>query len=249
MKHRLFTVIAASVMALSSYAQIGSSTSRTIQTHVQQEKYEISYARRYNRLYAGLGIGMASVSGEYKNESFTTPTISAPGCLEFGWTIGFPLLKTTDLFLETGLDFAPRFFEGDASDDTHVELYGVTLGIPVNLTYRFNIGNRRFISPYAGLSLGVSPCESDFDDTHDRGGGEWECISSSLYTGLQLGVNFDLKHLHLGIGWYKNLSNLMCDIDDTSNTYNYGKDPKMKYSDIRFRIGYTFSRKVKKRIQ
>lgn len=247
MKRRLFTVIAASVLALSSYAQIGSSTSRTIQTHVQQEKYEISYARRYNRLYAGFGIGKASEIGECKNEPFTS-SISGPGCLEFGWTIGFPLLKKADLFLETGLDFTPKFLEGVASDETEIDVVGTLFEIPINLTYRLNVGNRNFISPYAGLSVGINPwLDLRVDDSR---GGYGNYDGPPLYAGLQLGVNFDIKRFHLGFGWYKNLSNLMCEEYNGYWEYTGIKDePKMKYSDIRFRIGYTFSRKVKKRIQ
>lgn len=246
MKRRLFTLIAASVLALSSYAQIGSSTSRTIQTHVVQTQYEISYARRYNRIYVGSGIGMASVSGEYEKKSFSTPTLVGPSRCELGWTIGFPISKATDLFFETGLDLYFRAMEcpwEDISFSSDVTVFE----IPLNLTYRFDINNKKFISPYAGLSVGFYAWNGMyFYDTHDRGGGRWDNDASSLLAVLQLGVNFDLKHLHLGLGWYKNVTNPLW--DGTHNVQGYGSDPKMKYSDVRLRIGYIFNRKIRKRI-
>lgn len=242
MKRRLFTMIAVSIMTLSSYAQIVSSTSRTINTTFEQEKYEVSYSRVYNRIYAGFGLGMASVSGEVYNEKFSTPTLTGPGSVEVGWNIGLPLLKTTDLFLETGLNLNYRFLEGDVDfmdTDAHIGAYGATVEVPVNLTYRFNIGRRMFVSPYAGMSVGFSTLtESDF--------GSWDnWRANPFFTGLQFGVNFDLKHFYIGVGWYKNLTNLM----DDDNSKGYSETFKMGYSDIRLRVGYTFSKKTKKRIQ
>lgn len=259
MKNNILRVVSLMVYVattLSSYAQIGSSTNHVVKTTVEEEKYEISYSRIYHHFYAGYGFGTAKMTGNYEEIPMDIPDITGPSSVEFGWTVGFPLLKNNELYLETGLHFCPKFLKGSHeiigySYPNYFDLMiqGPSLEIPLNLTYLFHVGKKVNIAPYAGLELDFLFPKERHTVYEDN---SLELYSSKLEVlgGFQLGLNIDIKKVHIGLAYVSILSNMMPNnIESGDYFYDRYSNMNLKYSDFRLRVGYTLHHKIKRRIQ
>lgn len=258
MKQSIISLLLAATFLSSAYAQIGSSTNHTIQTTVEEEIYEVTYNRIYNRIYGGYGSGFSDVCGNYMNKPLNAPSLNGVFLGEGGWTIGIPISKEKDLYIETGLNFNYKDDEvGILYEEEFIGLSAATFEIPVNLTYRFNMGNRIFISPYLGCYISPVAPRVKFSDENTT----WESdeFQFSIWGGFTAGLNIDFKKLYVGICWEQNMvsEKLFNDshfYDESTNmlvSYNdIYSNMKFKYKgDFRIRIGITLQRCQKRRIQ
>lgn len=190
---------------LSIKAQIVGSTSKQIKTTYTTETKTIVVDdnKDYNRIF--LGFASTKETDKYDGSEKMRG-------LNLGWTHGFNVTKRKlPLYVEAGL-------EGNVMGNDDVL---VNFEIPVSLTYRYNIGKSKVkVAPYFGLNLKVNAYSDYYEDEVNR-----------VQVGMQLGVNFDIKHFYLGLGWDKDFSPL----------YSYEDyDYKVKTRGARVRIGVTW---------
>lgn len=243
---KIFAIIAATLVAFTVNAQISSSTSRIINTTIEQEQYEITYSKIYNRIYVG---GLMSFVNGGDVEGMKKLTDSGLGKFEIGWTIGLPVSNKIPLYVEAGLNASSPGFSHEVDDDpwctSDLKVDFLRCAVPVNITYRHSLGNRMFISPYAGVQLSIA----DFGYHRDYGGDGNDVFldtDANLRFGCQVGVNFDYKWLHVGLAW-----NHFFEKGNLSNYYNsdLDEDRKFSVSDIRLRVGVTLAKRHKERIK
>lgn len=128
---------------------------------------------------------------------------------------GFSLSSTTPLFLETGgkLNFG---FHSDSEDDDEWEYKTtttmITLGVPLNLVYKFRISDDFSIQPYAGLNfklhfLGKEKYtvtyegeeESESYNLFDKD--DWDPTFNRFQMGWHIGSGFQYKMVYFGLSW------------------------------------------------
>lgn len=243
MKRFILTLASAITVALSANAQIGSSTSRTIKTHVEQEKYEISYSKTYFRFTIGGGPAITYVGGKSNGESFKNSS-GGLGSVNGSLVVGWPT-KVENLYLEAGLGIQTYFGTAESNYFKYeIEDFG-TFEIPFNATYKIKAGDNIFIAPYAGCHFALNIN----DDTHlnmkkpETGYAE---RASDVGAGIQLGVNVEYKKFHVGLGWHKTFANYS---KDSGLGGPHLEDTSTGVSDINIHVGYTFKKKKKVRIQ
>ena len=131
-----------------------------------------------------------------------------------GYARGINLKSTLPLYIEVGGQFVYGY------NSYRAEKYDyIRLAIPVNVTYRFSVGDNWKIAPYAGLALGInclaqeretSTSLFDFRDT------------SRVQATWQAGCNFTFKKLLLGLEYGIDLNNIAPDMDSMHFAMNVG---------------------------
>jgi len=94
---------------------------------------------------------------------------------------GFSVSKTLPLFIETGIDFSAGFHTEDMDKDAlsfganegSVKTSLMSLAIPANLAYKFNVNPEFSIQPFVGLNfkfnlIGKQKTSYEFDDPDDE---------------------------------------------------------------------------------
>lgn len=122
-------------------------------------------SKNWKTEYHELGGGWGTVWAEYNPSVFKVDVSgadnqSATG-ISLGYSQAFPLITDGFLFLEAGLGAQYTFYSDD--ENQTIDGYKVkveedfsmwSLKLPVNLLYKFEIGNSGFsLSPFAGLTL------------------------------------------------------------------------------------------------
>lgn len=139
-----------------------------------------------------------------------------------GWLKGFNLTKKAPLYMEAGVGIQYRTDKDE--DEVYYDIYEfayayrfslLSLNIPANLLYRFNVNDDLSISPYFGLDFrfnvwGRARVELlieneliseklnlfDVDDMVDD-----DAVWNRFQAGWHIGVGMDYRMLHLGIDY------------------------------------------------
>lgn len=169
-----------------------------------------------------------------------------------GYLRGFSLTKKVPLYMEIGLGFQYRNYKYSddeiypilseeayededlnrnyTDDDVTLKYTMMSLNIPINLLYRFNINNDFSISPYFGFDLRfnikatqksewTAYTDYDYEDTEEQ---EWsnDCFDKKdmgddddyvwnrFQAGWHIGVGLDYKALHIGVEYGKDFNEL-----------------------------------------
>ena len=204
-------------MSLTVNAQIVKSEGKKIETtYTTTTKTVTTDYKNYNRIY--FGYAPTKMKAKYKG---TSDSETMHG-LDFGWTGGYNVTKgkRLPLYIETGFALNADFDDGDIL---------ANFEIPVNVTYRYNIGRSKVkVAPYFGFHFKINAYWSDGDNNYFDYDG-----TNRVQMGMQLGVNFDLNHFYLGFGWDK-------DFNPIQKYQYYGDDVKLSTSGARLNIGFAF---------
>lgn len=216
MKKSLF-IAAVMLVGTTAYA-----TSQTITDATTDQNSAKSIIHSYSRYAAGYDNFHISAAG--------SDGIGYDGFYVEWVILGTPLSKTSPLFLEFGLRFNGEYYK-DSTEKTQQSVSLYTLGIPLNITYRFSLGDTGAkLAPYAGINFKVhvsgenkytyktlhtstafegtkfettSTKEIDKTDT-------WNLFSKDdmgegawkrFQMGWQVGVNIEIKRFIIGLGY------------------------------------------------
>lgn len=204
-KFKLFMLLALMGLATSASAQFVNSGSSSSSTSTKSS-FDVTSVKTdgWNRIYVSYTPSKMKVDDDdIKFKGFTV-----------GWLKGFGLTQSLPLYMEAGAGIQYRsykdedFYEGDGYTN---KLTMLSLNIPVNLLYRFNVTDDFSISPYFGLDfrvnlLGKNKYEvtmyGDTDsedwnlfDDDDMGGEPW----GRFQAGWHIGVGLDYRALHFGV--------------------------------------------------
>lgn len=171
---------------------------------------------------------------------------------------GFSLSKKLPMFIETGLKI--QFGAGSVSEYDEKEEYEVILKaqqfsfcVPVNYTYKFNIGNKLSIAPYLGLNFRIHAMtrmkyDVKFDDEEEQDWFDEEYEDDlkwfSVYDkdkmgkdgrwnrfqmGWQIGVGLNVKSFYVGLQYGT----------DFIKEYKYKKQG-INSGNLAVKVGYNF---------
>ena len=201
---KLFSLAAMALfVSMTAFAQGGgdikTSSSKDIKTTVTEEGMAFHYSRFF------FGYAPTSFSFDYKDKDNGTMHGFNTGWIG-GWNVTGRRLP---IYVEGGLTFNACFGEAITEDDKLL-----SLELPINATYRFNIRNTRiFIAPYFGFHFKVNVFWEDEDgkDVFDHNYGYYsgknfvtimdDDDAKRFQFGMETGVNFDLAHFYMGIGY------------------------------------------------
>lgn len=187
--------------------------------------------KAYNRI--GISYDMEHF-GPNKNMKDDMDGFSANG-VGINYIHGFALSQSIPLYLETGINFNFLFHceKGDKEDvgsywmQEKQKFQDINLQVPVNISYRFNVGDDMYINPYLGINFKLhmatrtkwtidhnipdnilSAANIKSDDLE----GDWESYFSEddmgedntanrFQMGWQIGCGFQYKPLYIGLQW------------------------------------------------
>lgn len=215
---KFLILMVATMFAGAAKAQIVSSTSKQIKTtYTTETKTIVNAYENYNRIY--FGYAPTKFKAKHDNQSISDTMHG----FDLGWTGGYNVTKGKHLplYVEAGLAMNADFDDPDGL---------VNFEIPVNVTYRYNIGQSKVkVAPYFGIHFKINAYWGDGDDSYFDYEG-----TKRFQMGMQLGVNFDINHFYVGVGWDKDFNPIW-----KYETY-YDGDAKMVTSGARVNLGFTF---------
>ena len=188
-----------SMTAFAQGGDIKTSSSKDMKTTVTDEGMAFHYSRFF------FGYAPTSFSFDYKDvENKTMHGFNT------GWIGGWNVTgRRLPIYVESGITFNACFGEGITDSDKLM-----SLEIPINATYRWNIPNTRiFIAPYFGFHFKVNVAWLDEEDDSVFDTNYGYRINGTFYEtmddddakrfqfGMETGVNFDLAHFTMGIGY------------------------------------------------
>ncbi len=125
---------------------------------------------------------------------------------------GFSVSSTLPIFVETGLKYSANFHsesEEMSGDDLDVKTTFMSLSVPVNVAYKFAVGDGMSIQPYLGLNLklhlmgkqkysydGESESVNVFDKD-DMDGDAWK----RFQLGWHIGAGFNYNQFYVGLSY------------------------------------------------
>lgn len=168
------------LMAIAALMSIGASAQLISSNTVTYKKSE---SRGYNRI----GISYNSLKwGD--SDSFSGVSLA--------WTKGISVSSSQPLYIETGI--GATYAWGD------YDLKFLSLTVPVNVTYKFDVAEGIRIAPYAGITLqGNIIGEIDGDDWFD------EYDAKRFTVGWQIGSNFEFGKFFVGVGYGSAFTDIM----------------------------------------
>ena len=144
---------------------------------------------------------------------------------QVGWLKGFGLTQRLPLYMEAGAALQYRSYKDEESDSDYGYEFSdkytmLSLNIPINLLYRFNITDNVSISPYFGLDFRINlmgknkyevtyigETESEdwnlFDD-EDMDNEAW----NRFQAGWHIGVGVDYRAIHVGVEYGTDFSEI-----------------------------------------
>ena len=149
------------------------------------------------------------------------------GAFEIGYVKAFSISSTMPLFLETGASLL--WAKGDVFDDQGLKLSMdmMSINIPVNLAYKFDIKEGMSFVPYAGLFLrynlsgetelsqyGNKITSDMFDE--DEGDGD------RIQYGLQIGARLDFNKFNVGVSYGFDMNEIMDDTKTNKIAFTVG---------------------------
>lgn len=216
-------------MTVCANAQLSRSVSEQLHTHL--EEYEYVPTGKYNRFY----IGYKSKTTNIEMNELEDLSVKNPGFM-FGWTHGRPLsIGSLPLSWEIGVSAAIGYDGGTSSygedyDDIESGFQGIL--VPLNLSYRLDLGNRLYVSPYIGVYAGYLDIW-----VYNWDGESLDCCNDEFDYGMKLGVNLDYKKVHVGLSWQPSFC-------------SFGSNEEVKSAsmhDINISVGFIFHRTKKVR--
>lgn len=143
------------------------------------------------------------------------------------------------LYLETGLTYAGES-GGEPFNETNVDYNYQSLSVPVNLTWRIKCGENFRISPIVGLygkvnivgkktgkyKDGTLKYSHNMFDKNDVGDQAWK----HFQPGVNMGVNFDIHHVTIGVAYTFDLTNCSATQGDVNDRWGF----------CNFKVGYNF---------
>ena len=175
---------------------------------------------------------------------------------------GFSVAKVP-LFIEVGVDASYNvkdyIDEALVRYDNHIVTYKEKLNclsvrIPINVSYRFNIGDKFSIQPYTGFNFKINPL---FDSYSAMKYIEWDEEGYSFYKdsaenkmfqwGWQIGLGFNISKLYVGIQYGLDFLP-RASVERASNIVEYNDDyspASLSYYDLKssrflFSVGVNF---------
>ena len=152
------------------------------------------------------------------------------GAFEFGYVKAFSISSTMPLFLETGASLL--WASGDLFDkyDFKISAELMSINIPVNLAYKFDIKEGMSIVPYAGLLLRYNISgEIEYDMTAYGQGktkldmfDEDEGDGDRIQYGLQIGARLDFNKFNVGVSYGFDMNEIMDDTKTNKIAFTVG---------------------------
>ena len=152
------------------------------------------------------------------------------GAFEIGHVKAFSISSTTPLFLETGASLL--WASGDLFDkyDLKISAELMSINIPVNLAYKFDIKEGMSIVPYAGLLLRYNISgEMEYDMTAYGEGkakldmfDEDEGDGDRIQYGLQIGARLDFNKFNVGVSYGFDINEIMDDTKTNKIAFTVG---------------------------
>lgn len=160
-----------------------------------------------------------------------------------GWTKGFNVAQSLPLFVETGAALQFRTDSEDYEDNYYnytltERLNMLSLNIPLNLIYKFNVNQDFSIEPMFGLDFrinltgkykitaddGTNSKSEDFnifneDDMDDYLGAD---PAKRFQAGWHIGCNFTYKKISLGVNYGKDFNEILEDCKISTTTVSLG---------------------------
>ena len=147
------------------------------------------------------------------------------GAFEIGYVKAFSISSTMPLFLETGASLL--WAKGDVFDDQGLKLSMdmMSINIPVNLAYKFDIKEGMSFVPYAGLFLRYNLSgETELSqygnkvtsDMFDEGDGD------RIQYGLQFGARLDFNKFNVGVSYGFDINEIMDDTKTNKIAFTVG---------------------------
>lgn len=133
---------------------------------------------------------------------------------QVGWLKGFGLTQRLPLYMEAGAAIQYRSYKDEESDsyyDFSQKCNLLSLNIPVNLLYRFNIKDDFSISPYFGLDFRINLLgKIKYEETYDGDTDSWDGnlfddddmdneAWKRFQAGWHIGVGVDYRIIHIAI--------------------------------------------------
>ena len=117
----------------------------------------------------------------------------------------------------------------------------MSIGLPVNIGYKFQTNGNIAISPYAGLTPKVNIISQEYRDRDvsrktinffddDRGGQRFQI-------GCQIEVGMDINKFHVGIGYYSDILPIL-KLEESGSYEEF--EYTLKNSSIRLTVGVNF---------
>lgn len=160
-----------------------------------------------NKTHAERGFNVISAGYD---AMFLNSTVYSFNGINLQYVHGFRITKNP-LFLESGVSVTYNFTDYVPHIENRVSsgkstLNSLSVRIPVNISYKFNLGKRFAIRPYTGISIKINPLFQDyqfreindnFAFTHTITKG---IRSNNIFQmGYQIGVGFNISKLYVGI--------------------------------------------------
>ena len=152
------------------------------------------------------------------------------GAFEVGYVKAFPISSTMPLFLETGASLL--WASGDLYDKYDIKMSAelMSINIPVNLAYKFDIKEGMSIVPYAGLLLRYNISGEMELDMSEYGEGkvkmdmfdEDEGDGDRIQYGLQIGARLDFNKFNVGVSYGFDMNEIMDDTKTNKIAFTVG---------------------------
>lgn len=185
---------------MSTFAQIGTVTAKTITTTTEERIIEIDDSK-YNRISLSPAIfhyNLAGADGDFKRKN---EGMGGALGLIVEYAHGWRLMQLKPLYLESGLNFHVNgSWEGQMG-----------LAVPLNITYRLINQNGYYLAPFAGLNIGLHAAL----DSYDSYGGYYP-VEQLFQFGYNIGANFGRRHWSVGIGYRGDIAPLCTTEEDGS---------------------------------
>lgn len=150
---------------------------------------------------------------------------------------GFSISRTYPLFIETGIGLNTGFYSNDDNDNFTTKITALSVNVPVNIAYKFNINTDFSIHPYLGLNCKVNVLAKGKQqyDNSDRKDDEYDCFDKK-----DMGKDGQWKRFQLGwhIGAGINYKAFYAGLSYGTDFMELAK--KLNTSTFKVSIGYNF---------
>lgn len=208
-KFKLFVLAAFLGLATSASAQFVNSGSSSSSASSTSSSFDLTSVKTdgWSRIY------VSYLPSKMKLDYDDADDMKFKG-FQVGWLKGFGLTQRLPLYMEAGAAIQYRSYKDEESDsyyDFSQKCNLLSLNIPVNLLYRFNIKDDFSISPYFGLDFRINLLgKIKYEETYDGDTDSWDGnlfddddmdneAWKRFQAGWHIGVGFDYRIIHIAI--------------------------------------------------
>lgn len=208
-KFKLFVLAAFLGLATSASAQFVNSGSSSSSASSTSSSFDLTSVKTngWSRIY------VSYLPSKMKLDYDDADDFKFKG-FQVGWLKGFGLTQRLPLYMEAGAAIQYRSYKDEESDsyyDFSQKYNLLSLNIPVNLLYRFNIKDDFSISPYFGLDFRINLLgKNKYEETYDGDTDSWDGnlfddddmdneAWKRFQAGWHIGVGFDYRIIHIAI--------------------------------------------------